>query len=271
MTSVSAPSATPSRFTRAQNLLTAEWIKLWSMRSTYLALIAAAIVTPLIPLVVTHADIGSVRAGQPHGPITIDPLAMSFRGIALAQLIVATLGALTITGEYSSGLIRSTFAAAPRRGAVLAAKYTVVAAATLTVGQILAFGCVLATQAELSSIHQGLGLDAPGVLRATVASGCFIGVVAVMGLAIGALVRHTATAIGVIVAFFFLIPNIAGALPSPWNHRFADSLPSTAAQVLSSQRHIAGLIGNGASVAVLCTYAALTPLVAAAVLLRRDA
>jgi hypothetical protein len=266
-----APSATPSLPARAGNLVAAEWIKLWSLRSTYLALIAAAIVTPSIPLVVTHADIGYIKAGEPRGPISIDPLAMSFRGIALAQLIMATLGALTITGEYTSGLIRSTFAAAPRRGAVLAAKYTVVAVVTLVVGQILAFGCVLSTQAELSAVHRGLGLGAPGALRATVASGCFLGVVAVLGLAIGALVRHTATAIGVIVAFLFLIPNIAGALPAPWNYRFADSLPSTAAQVLSSQHHIAGLMGNGAAVAVLCAYAVLTPLVATAALLHRDA
>jgi ABC-type transport system involved in multi-copper enzyme maturation permease subunit len=265
------PPGSGSRPRRALDLTTAEWIKLWSLRSTYAGLVAAAVATLLIASAVAHANIAYIRQGSPHGPIPIDPVAMSFRGLALAQLIIATLGALAMTGEYGSGLIRSTFAAAPQRAAVLAAKYAVMAAVALVFGQLLTFGCFLATQAQLSTIHKGLSLGAPHALRATVAAGCYVGVVAVVGLAIGTLVRHTAAAIGVSVVLFFLVPGIASALPSPWDTRFSNALPSTAAQVLSSQHHIAGLLGTGWAAVSLIGYATVAPLIAAVILHRRDA
>lgn len=136
---------------RGYDLLAAEWIKLWSVRSTYLALAAAAVATPVVSLGVAQANVSYIRSGQPHGPDQIDAMATSFRGIAIAQLIIGVLGALTITGEFSSGLIRSTFAATPQRGTVLAAKATVIGVVTLVFGQVLAFGVFLGTQTILGA------------------------------------------------------------------------------------------------------------------------
>jgi ABC-2 type transport system permease protein len=256
---------------RCYDLLAAEWIKLWSLRSTYLALAAAVIATPVVSLGVAQANISYIRSGQPHGLDQIDAMATSFRGIAIAQLIIGVLGALTITGEFGSGLIRTTFAATPQRGAVLAAKATVIGVVTLVFGQVLAFGVFLGTQAILGRIHAGLSIAAPGVFRSVSGTGLYLAVVALLGLGIGALVRHTAAAIATIVVFFFLMPQIPGVLPTPWNYRFADAFPSTAVQQLSTLTPTTHLLTLSQSYILLLGYAILVPLVGALVVRRRDA
>lgn len=256
---------------RGYDLLAAEWIKLWSLRSTYLALAAAVVATPAISIGVAQANVSYIRSGRPHGPDQIDAMATSFRGIAIAQLIIGVLGALTITSEFGSGLIRTTFAATPQRGAVLTAKATVLGIVTLIFGQALAFSTFLGTQTILGRIHAGLGIGAPGVLRSVSSAGLYLTVVALLGLSIGALVRHTPAAIATVVVFFFLIPQIPGVLPIPWSYRFADALPSTATQQLTTLTPTTHLLTLTQSYLLLLGYAILMPLAGALVLHRRDA
>jgi hypothetical protein len=262
---------------RAGDLLASEWIKLWSVRSTYLALLAAAIVAPLIAVGVAQGNVGYIHRGADFAAkIRIDPLAMSFRGMAVAQLIVGVLGALTITSEHGSGLIRTTFAAKPQREAVFAAKLAVLAAVVAVFAELLVLGCFAGTQAVLNgtvSAGQRLGLafGAPGVLPTVLSAGAYLVVVALVGAGIGALVRHTAAAIAGVVVFFFLLPQLPGALPAPWSYDFANAFPSTAAQQLASLNHSPQLLSVGASWAVLAAYAVGFPLVGTWALLRRDA
>jgi ABC-2 type transport system permease protein len=256
---------------RAGDLLAAEWIKLWSVRSTYLALLAAAVATPAISLGVAHAGISYLQSGQPLGRFQIDPMATSFRGLGLAQLILGVLGALCVTSEFGSGLIRATFAATPRRGAVIAAKLVVIGAVTLVFGQIVVIGSFLGTQAVLAPVHVGLAITAPGVPRGLFGAGFYLAVVALVGLGIGAMVRHTAAAIATVVAVFFLIPQVAGVLPKPWSVYVADVMPSTAAQQISTLTPNPDLLTVGHAYAVLIAVAVMTPLAGAMFLHRRDA
>jgi ABC-2 type transport system permease protein len=265
------PGADVSVARRAGNLLAAEWIKLWSVRSTYLALLAAAVATPAISLGVAHANAAYIQAGQHYGRVDMNPMATSFRGIGLAQLIVGVLGALCITSEFGSGLIRATFAATPRRGAVIAAKAAVIGAVTLVFGQVLVFGCFLGTQAVLASVHVGLAITAPGVPHALFGAGFYLAVVALVGLGIGAMVRHTAAAVVAVVAVFFLIPQVAGVLPKPWSVYVADVMPSTAAQQISTLTPSPDVLTVGHSYAALVAFAVLVPLAGALLLHRRDA
>lgn len=137
---------------RAADLIRAEWIKLWSARTTYIALAAAAVATALIPLVVAHADVAYLQAGSPDGRTDVNAVALSFRGLAISQLLVATLGALTVTGEYANGAIRTTFVAVPQRGAVIVAKLAVLCVVVFAFGQAIAFGCFLCSCSPAS--HQ---------------------------------------------------------------------------------------------------------------------
>jgi ABC-2 type transport system permease protein len=272
MTILTAPSgADVSIARRVRDLLAAEWIKLWSVRSTYLALLAAAVAIPAISLGVAHAGVTYIQSGQPMGRFQIDPMATSFRGLGLAQLILGVLGALCITSEFGSGLIRATFAATPRRGAVIAAKLVVIGAVTLVFGQIVVLGSFLGTQAVLAPIHVGLAITTPGVPRALFGAGFYLAVVALVGLGIGAMVRHTAAAIATVVAVFFLIPGIAGVLPKPWSIYVADVMPSTAAQQISTLKPSPDHLTVGHSYAALVAFAVVVPLAGALLLHRRDA
>lgn len=255
---------------RAADLIRAEWIKLRSARTTYVALATAAVATLAIPLVVAHAQVAYLRSGSPHGPIQVNAVALSFRGLAISQLIVATLGALTVTGEYANGAIRTTFAAVPQRGAVIAAKVTVLSVVVLAFGELVAFGCFQATQLILDPAHQGLSLRSPHVLGAVLGAGAYLPVAAAIGAGIGTLARRTAAALGTIVVLLFLLPGMAQAFPAPWNSRISNVLPSTAAQAISTVSTPAGMLTARDAVLSLAAYAVLLPAVAIIALRRRD-
>jgi hypothetical protein len=255
---------------RAADLIRAEWIKLWSARTTYIALAAAAVATALIPLVVAHADVAYLQAGSPHGRTNVNAVALSFRGLAISQLLVATLGALTVTGEYANGAIRTTFAAVPQRGAVIAAKVTVLCVVVLAFGQAIAFGCFLATQVILQPVHLGQSLRSAHVLGAVLGAGAYLPVAAAIGVGIGTLARRTATALGTIVVLLFLLPGVASAFPAPWGNRISNALPSTAAQAISAVRVPAGMLTARAAALSLACYAVLLPAAAIVALRRRD-
>jgi ABC-2 type transport system permease protein len=263
-------STAATKEARIADLLAAEWLKLRTIRSSYLMIAAAAAVALFVAIGIANLNVSHPAS---HASVGIrDAVNTSFKGFAVAQLIMAVFGALAITAEYSSGLIRTTFAAKPQRGAVLAAKVAVTGTAALAAGQLLALACFLSTQAIFAG-HGGASLLAPGALPAVLGGGFYLGVVAVIGLGIGAMVRHTAGAITVAVAFLYLVPNIGTALPSPWNWDFANIFPSTAAQQITSvsvSPHSHGL-QVGPSYALLAGYAILIPGAAWWLLRRRDA
>jgi ABC-2 type transport system permease protein len=257
---------------RARDLVAAEWLKLRTVRSSYLTVLAAAAVALFVAIGLARANISGAA---PHpGPANLtDSVSDTFKGFGVAQLIMAVFGALSITAEYGSGLIRTTFTARPQRAAVLTAKAAVAGAVALVAGEITALACFLSVQTVFGPRRGGASLWAPHVLPAVLGGGFYLGVVAVLGVGIGALVRHTAGALTVIVAFLYLVPEIGTALPSPWNWDFANVFPSTAAQQIvqlqvSPASH---LLGVGASYALLLGYGVAIPAVACWLLRRRDA
>jgi ABC-2 type transport system permease protein len=268
-TAPTGPCGDGTRLARAGDLLAAEWLKLRTVRSSYLMILAAAGVALFVAIGIANLNVSRPGAGR---GVLADTVAFSFKGFAVAQLIMAVFGSLAITAEYGSGLIRTTFTAKPQRAAVLAAKVAVVAASALVTGEAVAFACFLSSQAILAG-HGGASLWAPHVLPAVLGGGCYLAVVAVIGVGIGALVRHTAGAITVIVAFLYLVPSIGSALPYPWNWDFVNMFPSTAAQQITSVAvsPASHALQAGPSYALLAGYAAGIPCLAAWLLRRRDA
>ena len=260
-----------TRLARARDLLAAEWLKLRTVRSSYVMIVAAIGVALFVAIGLANLNAAQFRPYPGPGGLE-DSVSFAFKGFAIAQLIMAVFGALAITGEYGSGLIRATFTAKPQRAAVFAAKVAVVGASALIVGEALALACLLSSQAILAG-HGGASLWAPHVLAAVLGGGCYLAVVAVIGVGIGALVRHTAGAITVVVAFLYLVPNIGTALPYPWNWDFANLLPSTAAQQITSVdvSPASHALQAGPSYALLAAYAIGVPCLAAWLLRRRDA
>jgi len=260
--------ALPSWPVRARDVLTFEWTKLRSLRSNRWTLLIAAVVTLGVTAIVAQSLASAPASGQPN---PIDPLAGSFLGYAeYTVLPVTVLSVLVFTSEYGSGLIRTTFAAVPRRLAVLAAKAAVTGAVTFTVGLLLALACFFLTQAIVSSSHGGLSFSHPGVPGAVVAAGFALTVSAVVGVGVGAIIRHTAGGIAVAVIVIYLLAVLCLALPAPWNTRLGRfTLPFAAYQAVTLHPR-AGLLSPGLSILVLVVWPAVTLLVAGAVIVRRD-
>jgi len=197
-----------SRFT---DLLVAEWIKLRSLRSTYWALGAGA-----LAVIAFNANAARVDAadssrfnGQMRDHISQLALRDAFTdGSAMILILaVASIGAITIVGEYATGLVRTTFAAVPDRRALMAAKVTLVTAVMTVYGALVAGASFAATQAILDTRDIGVPLSHPGALRVVAASALLAPVCALAGMALGAVIRHSATTMVAATAVLLLIPS----------------------------------------------------------------
>jgi ABC-2 type transport system permease protein len=263
------PSPTVSLAARARDALAFEWTKLRAVRSNAWTLLAASVATIGATAVAAQAT-GSARVPPPGGVIT--PLTMSFLAYAeYAVIPVSILAILVFTSEYSTGLIRTTFTAVPRRLSVLAAKAAVTGAAALVAGELLTFVTFLLTQAIMAGHHRGLSLSSPGAARAVLAAGLLLAVCALTGLGLGAIIRHTAAAIAATIAVIYLLGAACLALPAHWNTRIGRFTLPFAAYQLISQHPQAGLLSPVLSLVMLLAWPAAVLAVAGFVLSRRDA
>jgi ABC-2 type transport system permease protein len=247
-----------------------EWVKLRTLRSTgWSALILAAGMTGLAVLVLSNLHYARLSAAD---RATFDPTELGFVGLALGQLVMAVLGILMITSEFSSGMIRATLAAAPRRPLVLVAKAAVLGAAGLAAGELLAFAGFLAGEAALASPAPHATLGQPGVLRAVLMAGAYLCLMGLIGLSIGAIVRHTAGAIATAMAVIFVLPLVFLAVPAGLQHAVEKFLPEMIAQnSLTAVKPVAASLSPWAGLGVLGLYAAVLLAAGGWLLARRDA
>ena len=248
-----------------------EWTKLRSLRSTLWSLFAAILLTILLPVLfaaITSSHWGSMSA---HERADRHPLDIALAGVNLSQLAIAVLGVLVITGEYSTGMIRASFAAVPKRLPVLWAKTAVFGLVTLLlmVGPVLI--AFFASQAILSRHHiLQVSFSHPGVARSVIGGAVYLMLVGIFALGIGAIVRNTAGAIATFAGIFFVIPPLMNILPSSWNDAIGKYLPSEAGRQLFSLTHDAKSLSPGAGGLLFVGYCALTLAIAAVLLVRRD-
>jgi ABC-2 type transport system permease protein len=259
----------PSPLVRARDVVASEWIKLGSLRSNRWTAGIAVVVTLALTVVVAESFAASPAGGK-HAA-AMDRLAISFLAYAeYLVLPVTVLSVLVFTAEYSSGLIRTTLSAVPRRRTVLAAKAAVTGAAALVIGEVLAFACFFLTQAILTGNRGGLSLAHQGAVRAVLAAGFVLAACALVGVGAGAVIRHTAGAIAAAVTVVYLLAVLCLALPAPWNVRAGRFTLPFAAYAEVSQHPAAGLFSPWLSLLVLIAWPAVALLAAAAVLTRRD-
>jgi ABC-2 type transport system permease protein len=189
----------PAGHYRFRHVAHMEWIKLRSLRSTWGTL--AISVVGAIGIGVTVG----FNTRNAAGDLTNNALA----GIVPALLLIGVLGALTMTSEYSSGMVRSTLAAVPRRRLLLVAKAAVFGAVALTVGEAASFIAFFAGGLALRHGIHAPALTQPGVLRAVLLAGISFCLVGLLGLGLGAIVRHSGAAIAVVVGGIYVVPTIA--------------------------------------------------------------
>jgi hypothetical protein len=235
--------------------MASEWIKLASVRSYRWTLAAFAVVTVALGFVASAHS-------QP-----LDPTNQSLAGLAFGELAMGVLGVLTITGEYSSGAIRSTLVAVPHRPLVLAGKALVFGVMALIVSEAVTFATFLAGQAALGNSDRAT-LGQPGVASAVILSGAFLPLVGLFGLGLGAIVRNTAAGIGLFAALVLVLP-VALVPFGDQVGRFAPELilKSSVAAVVPQ----AGFLSPWAGFGVMALYAGLALFAGLVVLVRRDA
>jgi ABC-2 type transport system permease protein len=184
------------------------------------------------------------------------------------------LGALVITSEYSTGMIRTSLAVMPRRGVLYAAKAIVFAGVTLAISLVTSFIDFFVGQAILASKHLNTTLAQPDVLRAVLLSAAIVVVFGLFAYGLGAIIRHTAGAITSILGLIFLIPLLAQALPTPWYLDIERWLPGGSAlgPIPSSGPPIShGLFSAWGEFGVFSGYAAVLLAIGAWSFIRRDA
>jgi ABC-2 type transport system permease protein len=251
-----------------RNVTAMEWRKLRTVRSTWciLAFFAASMIG-LAMLALSHEGYAQMPAA---GRASFDPAHDSLIiGLVLGQLLAGALGVLAITAEFSSGMIRATFAAVPRRPLVLAAKAAVLGAVTLATGEVTAFVAFFAGQAALQAPAPHATLGEPGVLRAVLAAGAYPALIALIGLGIGAVIRHTAGAVCAVAGLLFVLPLLF-ITPSLQNAG-QNFLPHPMVNVLTSVTPVPGTLPPAVIFALLCGYAVAALVAGAWTLSRRDA
>jgi ABC-type transport system involved in multi-copper enzyme maturation permease subunit len=258
------------RVTQARVVLS-EWTKLHSLRSTRWSLLIAtalAIGLPALFAAVTSSHWGSM---SPHERADRHPLDIALAGVNVAQLAIAVLGVLVITGEYSTGMIRASFTAVPRRLPVLWGKIGVFAAVTFALTLPAVVVAFFLSQAILSK-HDILQISFshPGVARSIVGGAGYLVLLGIFALAIGAIVRNTAGGIAAFAALFFVIPPLMNILPSRWNNAISPFLPDAAGRDMFSLTTGAHDLHPWPGFLLFTGYTVLAVTIAALLLVRRD-
>jgi ABC-2 type transport system permease protein len=259
------------RVTQARVALS-EWTKFVSLRSTRWSLGVGFVLTSALPVIFAAVTASHWTHMSPADRAGRHPLDIALAGVNVAQLAIAVLGVLVISGEYSTGMIRSTLLAVPKRLPVLWAKIAVFAAVSfvLTVPAVL-IG-FFASQSILASHHiLQISFGAQGVARSLFGGALYVTLVGIFALALGAIVRNTAGGISAFVGIFFVIPPLMNVLPTSWNNAISKYLPSEAGRQLFSLHQGAHSLSPLWGGLVMLGYCAVAVAAAAVLLVRRDA
>lgn len=254
-------------------IVQSEWIKFRSLRSSVWSLLVTLVLT--VGLGLLFSAIRAHRYNQVGGHDArqaFDVISTSLRGTFLAQLAIGVLGVLVVTGEYSTGMIRSSLGAVPRRVPVLAAKALVFALVSFVLAEIATFLAFLVGQQALSSTHRQASLSTPHALQSVVGGGLYLTLIGLLGVGFGFILRNTAAAIGALVGVVLVLPILANALPDPYATDVSKYLPlSVGDQLISSAHADPTLLAPWTGLAVLVGYVAVALVAGAIVLVRRDA
>ncbi|HUC60094.1 MAG TPA: ABC transporter permease subunit [Streptosporangiaceae bacterium] len=271
-----------------------EFTKIWSVRSTYWTLIAMLVVCVGLGALFSWGATERILAlkhgvtigGQPAPPgalaareanIRSMAASLSLFGLLIGQLVIVVLGSLTITSEYSTGMIRTSLAVMPRRGTFYAAKAIVFGFVALVTGLLTSFIAFFLGQLILSSQDINTTLGHHDVLRTVIGGGLFLAVCGLLAFGIGAMLRHTAGSISTSIGLLFVVMILAGFLPSPPSGWFGQTdfdkwIPFFAGSHIWQN----GLVGvhpfsPWVGFGVFCAYAAASIIGGLILFVRRDA
>ncbi|MGZ4447808.1 MAG: ABC transporter permease [Nocardioides sp.] len=263
---------TPAPTTRVDGHVTlggvvrSEWLKFRTLRSTVLILLAAMTAMVVFGAIIGH-NTRNPAGLDPEDVVASGPL----QGYYLGQLLIGSLGVLVVSGEYSSGMIRATLAAVPRRLPVLLAKllvFTAVVGAAMVAASVAGF---LVAQAFLSGYRPTYSLSDPDVLRVAVGTGVYLTLIGLLGGAIGWIVRSTPGALVALIGIILVLPVLLLLFHGAWAQHAGAWLPTGAGASFSTSLRRPGALAPWPGLAVMVGWVVVAYAVAAALLRRRDA
>jgi ABC-2 type transport system permease protein len=234
-------------------LLRSEWIKFWSVRSVVVTMVVSFVAIVGLGVLIsfaTRSALGDAEGAQAMAANGIDATGASTTGAQLASLIVAAVGVIVIAGEFSTGMIRTSFAVAPGRIGVFAAKALVLAVNVAVLMGIAVFIAFFLGQAVLDARGFGASIGDDHVLRALLGNVALLVGVALAGLGVGALLRNSAGAICTVLAAIFVVPLLLMAVPASWHgdtirEYFFANTATNAAAVVQNPDFLAPAAGMG--------------------------
>ena len=262
----SAPVGVDSQPVSLARAVKSEWIKWRSLRSTW-AVLGAAVVGMLAVGVVVGYNTRHLTGNQDANDLATSA---SLQGFFLGQLLIGALGVLFVSSEFSTGMIRSTFAAVPKRLPVLWAKLAVFFVITAVVMTLVTIVTFLVSQAVISQSRPGFSLADPGVWQVVLGTSLYMVLGGVIGGMIAWMVRSTPGSLVGFFALIFVVPELFTLFGSTGKH-IAEFLPSQAGEAFAIAQPDAPSLSPGAGVLVLCAWTVAAIIAASVTLRRRDA
>ncbi len=266
-----ATAAQPGPGTQVLRNLAAEWTKLRSVRSSMVSLLATVVVCVGLASMFSYGVISRwdhMRAAEKAGFV---PSTTSVMGVLFGQLVIGSLGVLAMSGEYSTGTIRATLTATPQRLVSYLTKIAVFVVTAFVVAIVTTTTAFLVSQAILARKHLGVGLGDPGSTRIVLGAALFLVAVALLGLGLAAVLRHTAAAISTLFGLMLVLPILSNFIPSDWQSHVNKWLPLNAGTAVMQLHPDANGFAPWTGLAVMFGYALIALAGGALVLLRKDA
>ncbi len=260
-----ASGETPGKVT-ISGVFAAEWIKFRTLRSSWYGLGAAVVAFVVLGVVIAYLTRTSVGvAAEDAVPSAV------LQGFLLSQLLIAVLGVLYVSGEYGTGMIRSTLAAVPARVPVVFAKAGVLAAVVGLPMLVTSVATFLGAEAILASSGHGYSLSDPTALRVVIGTAVYLTLIGLLGSALGWLLRSTAAGLSALLGLLLVVPVLFQGLLGSWGKTIGQYLPGVAGESFISSIRVENTLTPWAGLAVLVAWVLLALVAAAAQLRRRDA
>ncbi len=255
-------------------VIRSEWLKFWSLRSSLYSLVIAVIGMIGLDCLFAYAAVNRydrLRSLHSAQGLNFQAGDTAMRGYLLVQLVVGVLGVLVVSGEYGTGMIRSSLAAAPKRLPVLWAKAAVLAVIVFVAITASSFIAYFVVQPIVNSAGLGYALTSPGILRAVFGVGLYATGIGLLGVGLGWILRHTAGAIASLFGLVLILPSVSELLPDSWQPHIVPYLPSNAGSQLASASPDPTGLAPWTGFGVLCAWIAVAIVIGAVLLRRRDA
>jgi ABC-2 type transport system permease protein len=253
------------------SVVRSEWLKFRSVRSSIVGITVTVVLSLGLAILVTVLVRTHWSTTSYQDKLTFDPVSTSLVGVIVAQFAVGVIGALFITSEYSSGSMRTTLTAVPKRFELTLGKLAVLMTSILVVGEVTSIGSFLLGQSIYSGVVPTASLSNGATLRAVLFAGIYLTLLATITFGLGLIIRHSAATISVFVGLLLVLPLIFAFFPQSWRNAGLKFIPGELGHSMVTPQPVANDFSPWTALILLIVYAVVLVAVGATLFNRRDA